>query len=306
MKSYFEGKRALVVINPISGKRTTKTQLFNITELFSVNGLETTVYTTRCKGDATDIVARRAENFDIVVCRGGDGTFNEVVNGLMTIAPERRPLLGYIPAGSTNDLARTLQIPINDNKEAIDVILNGQPLWQDMGLFNDEVYWCYTASFGAFVDISYSTPQKMKNRWGRAAYFLQAPAALRGIHPIHLKVSTAEGLEEEGDFIFCAVSNSTSIAGSIKLSRRVVRLNDGRFELLLIRYPKSFAELATTVTRVIAKDFNRDDNLRLLQTRRVEITFDEPEPWTLDGEDAGSHTHVVVENVHNAVQVFRR
>ena len=306
MKSYFDGKKALVVINPISGKRTTKAQLFDITDLFSVNGLETTVYTTRCKGDATEIVTRRGGKYDIVVCRGGDGTFNEVVNGMMTIAPERRPLLGYIPAGSTNDLARTLQIPINDNHEAIDVILNGQPLWQDMGLFNGEIYWCYTASFGAFVDISYNTPQAMKNKWGRAAYFLQAPAAVRGIHPIRLQVRTAEGLEMEGDFIFCAVSNSTSIAGSIKLSRSVVKLNDGRFELLLARYPKSAGELVTTVARVVAKNFNVDDNLRLIQTRHVEFTFDEPQPWTVDGEDAGSHTHVVVENVHNAVQVFRR
>jgi YegS/Rv2252/BmrU family lipid kinase len=306
MKSYFDGKRALVVINPISGKRTTKAQLFNITELFSVNGLETTVYTTRCKGDATGIVTRRGGSYDIVVCRGGDGTFNEIINGMMTIAPEGRPLLGYIPAGSTNDLARTLQIPINDNDEAIDVILNGQPLWQDMGLFNGEVYWCYTASFGAFVDISYSTPQKMKNRWGRAAYFLQAPTAIRNIHPIHLKLSTAEGLEEEGDYIFCAVSNSTSIAGSVKLSRRVVRLNDGRFELLLARYPRNPAELVSLVSRIVTQSYNKDDSLRLLQTSRVEFAFDEPVPWTVDGEDAGSHTQAVVENAHNAVQVFRR
>jgi len=306
MKSYFEGKRALVVINPISGKRTTKTQLFNITELFSVNGLETTVYTTRCKGDATDIVTRRAEGFDLVVCRGGDGTFNEVVNGMMTIAPERRPLLGYIPAGSTNDLARTLQIPINDNKEAIDVILNGQPLWQDMGLFNGEDYWCYTASFGAFVDTSYTTPQKMKNRYGRLAYFLQAPGAMRNVHPIHMKVKTAEGFEEEGDYVFCAVSNSTSIAGTIKISRRVVRLNDGRFELLLARYPENAGDLLSLVSRVVMQKSNVDDRVRLLQTRRVEFEFEQPEPWTIDGEYAGKHTHVVVENVHNAVQVFRR
>jgi YegS/Rv2252/BmrU family lipid kinase len=306
MKSFFDGKRALVVINPISGKRTTKTQLFNIARLFSVNGLETTVYTTRCKGDATDVVTRRGGNYDIVVCRGGDGTFNEIINGMMTIAPEKRPLLGYIPAGSTNDLARTLQIPINDNDEAIGVILNGQPLWQDMGLFNEEVYWCYTASFGALVDTSYSTPQEMKNRLGRLAYYLSAPGALRNVHPIHLKISTAEGFEEEGDYVFCAVSNSTSIAGAIKLNRRVVHLNDGRCELLLARYPKSPADLASMVSKVVRKDYGKGDNVRLLQTRRAEFTFDAPEPWTVDGEYAGKHTHVVVENVHNAVQVFRR
>ena len=306
MKSYFDGKRALVVINPISGKRTTKTQLFDITDLFSVNGLVTTVYVTRCKGDATDIVSRWAGDYDVVVCRGGDGTFNEIVNGLMTMPAEKRPLVGYIPAGSTNDLARTLQIPINSNAEAIDVILNGQPLWQDMGLFNNEVYWCYTASFGAFVDISYNTPQKLKNRMGRMAYFAQAPVAVRGIHPIQMRVRTAEGFEAEGRYIFCAVSNSTSIAGTLKLSRSVVGLNDGRLEMILVRYPNSAGELLSSVAKLAGKQFNKDDNVRLIQTRRVEFFFDSPEPWTVDGEDAGKHTHVVVENVHNAVQVFRR
>jgi len=306
MKSYFDGKKALVVINPIAGRNTAKSQLFDIADLFSVNGLETTVYTTRCKGDATAIVSRRGMDYDVLVIRGGDGTFNEVINGMMTMPPERRPLLGYIPAGSTNDLARTLQIPINSNHDAIDVILNGQPLWQDMGLFNAEVYWCYTASCGAFVDISYDTPQKLKNRWGRFAYFAQAPSAIRGIHPIRMQVKTAEGVETEGEFIFCAVSNSTSIAGTIKLDRSVVGLNDGRFELILVRYPHTASELATWLTRLAARKFNMDDNVRLLQTRRAEFLFEAPEPWTVDGEYAGLHAQAVVENVHNPVQVFRR
>ena len=306
MKSYFDGKSAFVVINPISGKKTTKQQLFDITDLFSVNGLETTVYTTRCKGDATDVVTRRGQNYDVLVIRGGDGTFNEVINGIMTMPPEKRPLIGYIPAGSTNDLARTLQIPANNNQEAIDVILNGQPLWQDMGLFNNEIYWCYTASFGAFVDISYGTPQKMKNRWGRAAYFSQAPAALRGIHPIRLQVRTAEGFEDEGEFIFCAINNSTSIAGLVKLNRSLVGLNDGRFELLLVRYPKSAVKFTATVSKLLARKFDKDDNMRLLQTSRAEFIFEAPEPWTVDGEFAGLHSEVVIENVHNAVQIFRR
>ena len=304
MKSFFDGKKALVVVNPKSGKRTTKSQMFDITDMFSTQGLETTVYTTRCKGDATDIVRRRGGDFDIVVCRGGDGTFNETVNGVMLL--EKRPLIGYIPAGSTNDLARTLCIPVNDNTEAIDIILNGQPLWNDIGSFNGGMYWCYTASFGAFVDISYDTPQHWKNRWGKLAYFAQAPGAIRDVHPIYVKISTAEGFETEGEFIFCAVSNSISMAGSVKISRRMVGLNDGLFELLMIRYPHSASELASTVTKVITKQFNKDDSVKLLHTRRAEFTFESETPWTIDGEFAGSHDSVVIENIHNAVQIFRR
>lgn len=303
MKSYFDGKKALVVINPISGKRSTnQTQLFNITQLFSISGLETTVYTTRCKGDATEIVKRRGEDYDILVCRGGDGTFNEVVNGMMTL--EKRPLLGYIPAGSTNDLARTLQIPAGDNTEAIDIILNGQPLWNDIGSFNSDLYWAYTASFGAFTDISYETPQKLKNLLGKSAYYLRAIDAIRQIQAIRVHIETEEGYDKEEDLIFCGVSNSISLAGMVKLRRRDVGLNDGLFELLTIRYPKNAAELGGRAAKLIAKKY--DEEVQILRTRRAVFTFEEPIPWTVDGEFAGSHQQVVIENVHNAIQIFRR
>jgi len=304
MKSFFDGKRALVVINPISGKRTTKTQLFDITDLFSISGLETTIYTTRCKGDATDIVRRRGENYDVVVCRGGDGTFNEVINGMMLL--EKRPLVGYIPAGSTNDLARTLCIPVNSNAEAIDVILYGQPLWNDIGSFNGSQYWCYTATFGAFTETAYETPQSLKNRLGRAAYFVDAARVLKNVHPIRVHIKTEEGFEAEEDVILCGVSNSVSIAGLLKLPRRDVGLNDGLFELMMIRYPRNASELTSRMAALLARDFDRED-VKLVRTRRAEFTFeDSGEPWTIDGEYGGAHENVVIENIHNAVQVFRR
>ena len=303
MKSFFAEKKALVIVNPISGRRTTKTDMFNITDLFSTQGLETTVYTTQCKGDAMEKARARGADYDLVVIRGGDGTFNEVVNGVMQL--EKRPMLGYIPAGSTNDLARTLCIPINSNTEAIDTILNGQPLFNDIGTFNGADHWCYTASFGAFVNTAYETPQKMKNRFGRAAYFMQVPGAIRAVHPIRTRVVTDEGEELEDDLILCAVSNSVSIAGVVKLPRRLVGLNDGKFELLLVRYPRSAGEFTASVGRLLSKNF-KDEDVRLLHTRRAEFTFEESVPWTIDGEYAGAHESVVIENIHNAVQIFRR
>jgi len=304
IKNDFDGKRALVVINPISGKRTTNQQLFDITDLFSTQGLETTVYTTRCRHDARDLVAKRGADFDIIVCRGGDGTFNELVNGVMQL--ETQPLLGYIPAGSTNDLARTLRIPINNNAEAIDVILNGQPLYNDVGRFNGGDYFSYIVSCGAFIDISFNTPQKQKNRWGRMAYFAQAPAAIRGIKPIAMHITTAEGEEIEGTFAFCSITNSSSIGGALKLPRRLVGLNDGKFELLLAHYPKNFAELTTMFSRAAFLQDYKQPGLTLLHTSRAEFKLTEPTTWTVDGENGGEHDHVVVENVHNAIQIFRR
>ncbi|MDR1927838.1 MAG: YegS/Rv2252/BmrU family lipid kinase [Oscillospiraceae bacterium] len=302
MTNNLDGRRALVVLNPVSGQRTAKPHLLNITALFNASGVETTVYTTRCRGDATEIVRRKGDEFDVIVCRGGDGTFNETVSGVMLL--ERPPLLGYIPAGSTNDLAKTLGIP-TDNREAIDIILNGQPLWNDVGCLNGGAYFAYTASFGAFTETSYDTPQKLKNRLGHTAYLVQATKAVKDIHPIPLRVKTAEGFEAQGEYVFCSVSNSTSIAGVVKLNRRDVGLNDGKFELLLVKYPKNAAEWAKRIKEILLRQF-RGEEIQLLHTSRAEFEFEDMVPWTLDGEYAGAHDAAVVENIHNAVQIFRR
>jgi YegS/Rv2252/BmrU family lipid kinase len=302
MKSDFDGRRALVVINPAAGKHTAKTQLLDITELFTTGGLETTVYTTRGRGDATEIVRRRGDDFDLIVCRGGDGTLNETVNGLMLL--QTRPLLGYIPAGSTNDLARTLYIPA-DTREAVDVILNGQPLWNDLGCLNGGLYFTYTASFGAFTECSYDTPQAMKNRFGHLAYLIEAAKSVKDINPIVATIKTEEGFEVQGEFLFCAVTNSISIAGMVKLRRREVGLNDGVFELMIVDYPKDVSQVGRRIVNVLSQNFNKG-GIRLVRTRRAEFIFEDMIPWTVDGEYAGAHDRVVIENVHNAVRIFRR
>ncbi|MDR2525327.1 MAG: YegS/Rv2252/BmrU family lipid kinase [Oscillospiraceae bacterium] len=302
MTNFFDGKKALVILNPTAGKHTAKQHLHNITALFSTNGLETTVYTTRCRGDATDIVQRRGADFDIVVCRGGDGTFNETINGIMSL--QNRPLVGYIPAGSTNDLAKTLCIP-TDNREAIDIILNGQPLWNDLGCMNGELYFSYTASFGAFTEVSYETPQKLKNKLGHAAYLISATKAVKAIHPVHMRFKTAEGHQAEGDYAFVSMTNSVSIAGMVKLHRREVGLNDGKLELLLVPYPKDGAAWAAAIGNVLARRLNTE-NVQLLHTSGAEFFFEGEVPWTVDGEYGGAHERVTIENVHNAIRIFRR
>jgi YegS/Rv2252/BmrU family lipid kinase len=302
MQNYFAGKRALVVINPVSGRNKTKEQLYDITALFSQTGLEITVYTTTGQGDAADIVRRRGASYDFIVCRGGDGTFHEVLNGVMPFT--QRPPLGYIPSGSTNDLAKTLGIP-TDTQEALDIIINSQPLWFDVGLFSGSAYWAYTASFGAFSEISYATPQRVKNIFGHAAYFSQIGHAFKAMHPIHMHVKTEEGFETEGDFAFGAVCNTNSIAGMLRLPRKLVGVNDGVYELLLVEYPASFSDLLGKFSGAMRHKWG-ENGVLFLRTKKVTFTFAEEVPWTLDGEYNPGEKIVTVENLHNAVRIFRR
>ena len=222
-------KKVLLIVNPCAGKNKSRTGTFDIVDKFSNNDYEFTVRTTTCQGDATNIVKRELEGKDLVVCCGGDGTLNETINGVMDM-PKRVPI-GYVPTGTTCDLASTLGIP-SDVKKATDIIIDGNTNDYDIGLFNNR-YFSYVASFGAFTKCSYATPQKLKNRFGHAAYVFTALGEIKDVHGIYMKIEHDGGVLE-GKFSFGAVSNSTSVAGMFKLIEDDVRLNDGIFEVLLV------------------------------------------------------------------------
>ncbi len=294
-------KKALVIVNPCAGRRKLKPQLLDIANLFTRGGLETTLYTTTCKGDAIRMASTLGGRYDLVVCRGGDGTFSEVVNGLMQV--ENRPPVGYIPAGTTNDFAKTLGIPVNTQK-CIKTILRNQALRNDVGKFND-VYFTYSASFGAFVECSYATPQSLKNVMGHAAYMYEAAKSVKKIRPIHAKVK-CEQYEDEGDFVFGTVSNSYSLGGVVKLDPHTVGLNDGEFEVMLIKNPDDGKGWVEAISSVITKNYN-EKYIKFIRTDHIEFEFDEEDipPWTTDGEFAGESQKVVIDNIQNAIRIFR-
>ena len=294
-------KKALLIINPCAGRRKLKPQLVDIANLFTRGGLETTMYTTTCKGDAERMAATLGKNYDIIVCRGGDGTFSEVVNGVMKL--EKRPPLGYIPSGTTNDLAKTLGLPPNTQK-CIKTILRNQALRNDVGKFND-TYFAYTASFGAFSECSYSTPQKLKNVMGHSAYMYEATRAVKNIKPIHAKVKCEE-YEDEDDYIFGTVSNSYSLGGVVKLNPHTVGLNDGEFEVMLIKKPEDVKTWTSTITSIITKNYD-ERYIKFFRTGHIEFEFDEENPpaWTTDGEFAGTPVKLTIDNIQNAIRIFR-
>ena len=292
-------KKLLLILNPCSGKKKACRALAGIVNIFNRGGYDVTVYTTACRGDATRVVAERAPEFDLVVCAGGDGTLNEVISGI--IRGDCRTPLGYIPSGSTNDFAACHGIS-SDMLEAARSIVGGRPKRIDIGKFGEQ-YFSYVAAFGAFSWLSYTTPQNLKNALGHFAYLLAGVKELASIRSKHLRFTTADGAVYEDDYIFGAISNSTSVAGVLTLSSDIVDLNDGLFELMLIRKPHSLLELNDCVLALTTQDYHTP-MLTFVSSSRVEIEAPADMDWTLDGERAEGSAHCVVENVHDAIQVI--
>ena len=292
-------KKALLIVNPCAGKTKSRAGTFDIIDKFSKSEYEFSIHPTKCQGDATNIVKNELDAHDMVVCCGGDGTLNETINGVINM-PRRAPI-GYIPSGTTNDLATSIGLPTNF-AEAADVIIKGHTNDYDIGLFNNRCF-CYVASFGAFARSSYSTPQKYKNMFGHAAYVAAAVPQVFEIHPTKMRIEYDGGVIED-EFMFGAVSNSLSVGGFFKLPDDKVKFNDGQFEVLLVRKASVLRNIIPTLAKVRKQQYD-GKMIMMFQTRKLKITApDEEVAWTLDGEYGGKHHNVMINVLERAVEIF--
>ena len=289
-------KKLLLIINPVAGKGRIKMKLFNIIELFEQYEYEVTVYITKCKADGEVIAAERGSDFDRIVCSGGDGTLNEVVNGIMSLEGKHPPL-GYIPAGTTNDFSVTLKLPMR-TMDAAKRAVTGTEFTCDLGIFNKR-HFVYTAAFGAFSDLSYITPTASKNLLGRTAYVLQGIERLSAIKPSRLSVDI-NGSIIEGDFIFGMVTNTESVGGFKGVTGKNVSLNDGLLEVVLISMPKKAADLQNIAKAFLTKNLN-EPGIYTFKSDSLTIKCNDEVAWTLDGEFGGSPTEVRIKTLHNAI-----
>ncbi len=291
-----EKKKLLLIINPKAGKRMAQGSLCDIVDLLTRGGYQVTVHVTQSRGDAEQQARMAEKQFDRVVCCGGDGTLNEMVSG--AAGWNRTPECGYIPAGTTNDFASTLGFPKNP-KEAAAVAAGGALFHCDIGQF-DERYFVYIAAFGAFTSVAYTTDQQAKNIFGRLAYLFQGAKELSTLQEgHHMRVVTDGGVIED-DFIFGGVSNSLSIGGLKSLPTDEIFLDDGWLELLLIRQPKSAAELSELAAKLLSQQFDQE-MIRFIKVKSVTFCCDRPVAWTLDGEDGGAREEVTVECLPGAI-----
>ncbi len=291
-------KRMLFIVNPSSGTLKIKDSLLEVCQIFCNNGYEINLNVTKYISDAVQEALDRDEPYDLIVVCGGDGTFNGAVSTI--IKHDEHPPIGYIPSGSTNDFARTVGLSGSPTDIARQ-IMSGFPRTLDLGSFNNS-YFSYVASFGAFTEASYNTPQDLKNKLGHLAYVLEGVKDLSTLEPCHMRISYRDK-ELEGNYIWGAVCNSTSIGGLIRLNQALIDLNDGIFEVMLIKAPRTIIDLAKIITSITTQVYD-PDVVQFFQTDELTIYPETEVPWTLDGEYAPGSKEIHIKNIHNAFQLI--
>lgn len=293
-------KKMLFVYNPNAGKGFLKGKLSDVVDIFVKADYEVVIYPTQSYRDAYKKVVHMKDEYDIIVCSGGDGTLDEVVTGMMKRTVDKRIPIGYIPAGTTNDFANSLHIS-RDILEAADATVHGKAFACDVGRFNNDIF-VYVAAFGLFTDVPYQTDQKLKNILGHSAYVLEGVKRLSNIPAYHIKVICGEEVIED-EFMIGMVTNSKSIAGFRNIKGKDVKFDDGEFEVTLIKRPKNPRELQEIITSLLVENF---DTKYMYAFKASEIRFESKEeiPWTLDGEFGGQHEVVKISNKKQALQIM--
>ncbi len=293
-----KNEKLLFIVNPVSGRMALKTKLWQVLEKFSAAGLIVQVRFTTKKGDAALFAKECPKEISTVVCAGGDGTLNEVICGLMDNPYHHT--LGYLPVGTTNDLATSLGLS-KDVLRATQHIIAGNTRLIDIGRISGR-YFSYVASFGAFTEASYNTPQDAKNILGHLAYLLEGVMSVANIRPYRARFLLDEK-EICGEFILASISNTTSLGGVLRLNDRLVSLNDGKLEVLLIRAPSSLSQLNAIIGELLSQQFSGKDVL-LLQAKQITVFTEEDLDWTLDGECFSAEKRVEIENIPDAIELI--
>ena len=292
-------KKLLFIYNAKSGTAGIGRHLSEIIDTFIKSGYYVDAYLTQYSLDAKRQIMERSKDFDLVVCGGGDGTLNEVVSGLMQM--EERPVIGYIPTGSTNDFAGSIGLKsgmVNNAKIAV----SGRKYKVDVGSFNEDKNFIYIVAFGIFTEVSYNTPQKLKNVIGHQAYIVEAVKSIPSIKSYKMRFEFDDKVIED-EFIYGMISNSRSVGGFKGITGSEVVLDDGLYEVTLVKKPKSIADL-TGIAQAILNSNKVSEYVYRFKVSEIKAYSDEPVAWTVDGECGGTHREVSIKNNSNAITII--
>ena len=292
--------KTLFIYNPNSGQKLIRIYLWDILNNLAKAEYDLKVYPTRKSGECLNYIKENGSKYDLVIVSGGDGTLNEAINGLMSL--RKRPNLGYIPAGTTNDFGATHKIPRDMNK-ASKSIIEGKNIYKiDIGKFNDR-YFDYVAAFGAFTDVAYNTPQDIKNRLGHLAYLVSGIEALKEIKPYKIHIKT-EDIEIEDEFIYGMITNTYQVGGLYRFNKSHVKFDDGLFEVTLVKNVQDPLELAEMAASLAEENVKSEYVIRF-KCKNISLISDKQLSWTLDGENGGRTDKAEIKVLNKAITLTK-
>ncbi|WP_179034102.1 diacylglycerol kinase [Paenibacillus sp. URB8-2] len=276
-------KTARLIYNPTSGREEMRRRLADILDRLDQGGIEATCHATTGEGDATEAAADAVNRgYDLIIAAGGDGTLNEVVNG-MAEKPNLPPL-GVLPLGTTNDFARAMGIP-KYWEESCDLIIQQQSRLIDLGKANDR-YFINIAGGGTLTELTYEVPSKLKTMMGQLAYYLKGIEKMASLSPTEL-VIRANGQELIHDeFMLFLIANTNSVGGFEKLAPDA-RIDDGLFDVIALK-KCNLAELIRLVSLALRGEHLQDKKVVYFRTNEMEVTSPGHVQLNLDGELGGT------------------
>ncbi len=296
-------KKLLLLANPVAGITGIGSHLLEVINRLVLGGYEVTVETTQHKGHCRELIIEKGPRYDTVAVSGGDGTLNEAIGALLSLKESGGtvPKLGYIPAGTVNDFARSHDIPTN-MPEAASIIASGNIRECDIGMLGERPF-VYVAAFGSFTDTSYSTPQKLKNVFGKLAYVFHGVSRLHSVLTPHKMKIEYDGGVIEGQFVYGGISNSRSVGGMKLPLESEVSLDDGKFEVILFKAPSSARKLRKLTEAILTR---QADGYAAYQfsTEWLRVTSPDDIPWTTDGEFGGAYKDIEIKNLNRAIEIF--
>ena len=291
-------KRARIIYNPTSGRELFKKNLPEVLESLEIAGYETSCHATTAEGDAIEAAKRAVENgFDIIIASGGDGTLNEVVAGVSEF--EKRPKIGLIPMGTTNDFARAVHIP-RDIKKAVEIIVKGDSIPVDVGLVNGERYFINIAGGGRITELTYEVPSKLKTMLGQLAYYLKGIEMLPSINATKVRIEyDGEVFDDEAMMFLVGLTNS--VGGFEKLAPNS-SINDGLFSLLILK-KVNIAEFIRLASLALRGDHLDDPHVIHKKAKHIKVTSDDKVLLNLDGEYGGT-IPATFQNLYRHIEIF--
>lgn len=291
-------KKLLFIVNPVTARADITPHMIDVIDLFEKHNFEVTVHITQNADDARNITAALGEYYDVVVAAGGDGTLNQTVSGIFGL--KKKPKLGYIPAGTTNDFALSWGIP-KEPLKAAESIVTTDPVPTDVSLFCGRPF-IYVAAFGAFTEVSYQTSQQLKQSLGRTAYIVEGIKSLNTIKPWKMRIEHDSGVVD-GEFLYGMISNTRRVGGFELKMKENISISDGLMEVILIKKPDNPTDNAKMLGAVLAQDTS-SEFIKFAHTRRVKFESEFALPWTVDGENGGSFNSGSAEIVEHAIELF--